>query len=209
MKQWTLVMLIALLLGVPVLADKEGKPMEDPKGLQVATLAGGCFWCMEALYQRLDGVVHVVSGFSGGTVPNPSYELVCTGNTGHAEAVQITFDPKRISYRDLLQVFWQMHDPTTLNRQGNDAGTQYRSAIFYHDEEQHRLAEETKKQAQALYPNPIVTEIVPYRNFYSAEAYHQDYYNQHTSQGYCRVVIEPKIEKFRQLFHDRLKAAAR
>ncbi len=172
-----------------------------------ATFAEGCFWCTESVFQRLKGVVKVVSGFSGGSVPNPSYEEVCTGTTGHAEACNIIFDPSRISYDELLAVFWYTHDPTQLNRQGNDEGTQYRSAIFYHNQEQKDKAEAYKKKldASGSWNKPIVTSIEPFRNFYSAESYHQDYYDLNKNQPYCQFVIRPKLEKFRKAFKNFLK----
>lgn len=176
--------------------------------VQRATLGGGCFWCLEAVYQELQGVHHVVSGYAGGAVEHPTYEQVCMGKTGHAEVVQITFDPKVISYEDLLEVFWHIHDPTTLNRQGADVGTQYRSIILYHDEEQRMMAEKSKQEADASgqWRTPIVTEIAPLSEFYEAEAHHQDYYRSDPSQPYCFVVIDPKLRKLRQEFQDKLKA---
>ncbi len=174
------------------------------KNFEVATLGGGCFWCLEAVYQQVRGVERVVSGYSGGTVENPTYEQVCTGRTGHAEVVQITFDPEIISFADLLTIFWRIHDPTTPNRQGADVGTQYRSVIFYHNDDQRRIAEQSKAEAASLWPNPIVTEIVPFQAFYEAEPYHQNYYRRNPHQPYCRVVIDPKVSKFRQTFADRL-----
>ncbi len=174
---------------------------------QVATLAGGCFWCLEAVYDDLKGVEHVESGYAGGMVPNPSYKAVCTGTTGHAEVVEITFDPRVITYRDLLRVFFTIHDPTTLNRQGADEGTQYRSAIFYHDEEQKRIAEQVIREVTdaKIWDKPIVTEVVPFDTFYMAEDYHQEYFKKNPSQGYCRAVIAPKVAKFRKQWHDALK----
>jgi peptide-methionine (S)-S-oxide reductase len=173
----------------------------------VATLAGGCFWCLEAVYDDLKGVISVESGYAGGSVPNPSYELVCTGKTGHAEAVRITFDPAAISYKDLLDVFFSIHDPTTLNRQGADVGTQYRSAIFYHSPEQKAEAEQVIAEITNahLWPKPLVTEVTPLSNFYQAEDYHQEYFRRNPSQGYCRAVIAPKVAKFRQHYLERLK----
>ncbi len=173
----------------------------------MATLAGGCFWCTEAIFTELKGVEKVESGYSGGTVANPSYELVCTGTTGHAETAQITFDPKVISYRDLLRIFFTVHDPTTLNRQGADVGTQYRSVIFYHDEEQKKVAEEVMKEvtAQKIWDAPLVTELVPAKPFYKAEDYHQEYFANNPNQGYCRVVIAPKVAKFREHYREKLK----
>ncbi|MCS7040279.1 MAG: peptide-methionine (S)-S-oxide reductase MsrA [Caldilineales bacterium] len=174
---------------------------------EVATLGGGCFWCLEAVFDELQGVEDVVSGYAGGHVPNPSYEAVCTGRTGHAEVVQITFDPDIISYRDLLHVFFSIHDPTTRNRQGADVGPQYRSVIFYHSPEQKAVAEEVIAglDAAGIWGRPIVTEVVPFRAFYPAEEYHQEYYRRNPFQGYCQVVIAPKVAKFRKQFMDRLK----
>lgn len=174
---------------------------------EVATLGAGCFWCIEAVYQKLKGVHRVVSGYTGGMVENPTYHQVCRGNTGHAEVVQITFDPDVISFADILDVFWVTHDPTTLNRQGPDVGTQYRSAIFYHSDEQRETAEKSKQQADAshLWPDAIVTEIVPATTFYEAEDYHQNYYRQNPNQPYCYVMIEPKLQKLRKAFLDKLK----
>ena len=173
----------------------------------VATLAGGCFWCLEAVYDELKGVISVESGYAGGSVPNPSYELVCTGKTGHAETVRITFDPAVISYKDLLDVFFSIHDPTTLNRQGADVGTQYRSAIFYHSPEQKAEAEQVIAEITnaRLWPKPLVTEVTPFSNFYQAEDYHQEYFRRNPGQGYCRLVIAPKVAKFRQHYLERLK----
>lgn len=180
------------------------------KKLQTATLGAGCFWCVEAIFERLKGVHKVTSGYAGGSVENPTYEQVCSGTTGHAEAVQIEFDPEEISFEDLLYVFWRTHDPTTLNRQGNDVGTQYRSAIFYHDDEQKKIAEKSKQETDAsvLWPNPIVTEITPFTNFYEAEGYHQEYFENNPNQPYCQVVIDPKVRKFQKEFKDRLKDSA-
>lgn len=174
---------------------------------EIATLGAGCFWCVEAVYQALKGVQRVVSGYTGGHVENPTYYQVCRGNTGHAEAVQITFDPDVISFADILDVFWVTHDPTTLNRQGPDVGSQYRSAIFYHSEEQRETAEKSKQQTDAsdLWPAAVVTEIVPAATFYEAEDYHQNYYRQNPSQPYCYVMIEPKLQKLRKAFMDKLR----
>ena len=174
---------------------------------QIATLAGGCFWCLEAVFDELNGVIAVESGYSGGHVDNPSYKAVCSGATGHAEAVQITFDPAIVSYRDLLRIFFTVHDPTTLNRQGADAGTQYRSAIFVHDEEQKRVAEEVVREitAEKLWSNPIVTEVAKFEKFYLAEEYHQEYFVNNPNQPYCMAVVAPKVMKFRKNFVDRLK----
>jgi peptide-methionine (S)-S-oxide reductase len=180
----------------------------DP--LKQATFGAGCFWCVEAVFQRLEGVEKVVSGYSGGSTDHPDYAQVCTGATGHAEVCQITYDPARISYDELLEVFWKTHDPTTKNRQGNDIGTQYRSVIFYHDEEQRRLAQEYKDKLNVggIWDSPVQTEIVPFGKFWPAEAYHQNYYNNHPEQGYCSTVITPKIRKFESIFKNRLRRAA-
>jgi peptide-methionine (S)-S-oxide reductase len=170
---------------------------------EIATFGAGCFWCVEAIFQNLKGVHSVVSGYAGGTVENPTYQQVCTGDTGHAEVIQITFDPAVITYEDLLYVFWRTHDPTTLNRQGADVGTQYRSVIFYHNERQKAIAEQSKHDiaASGVWRAPIVTEIVPLRNFYKAETYHQNYYRLNPNQPYCRFVIDPKIQKFKKDFN--------
>lgn len=172
----------------------------------VATLAGGCFWCLEAVYDELKGVQSVESGYSGGHVLNPTYEQVCRGNTGHAEVVRVTFDPKVITYKDLLNIFFTIHDPTTLNRQGADVGTQYRSAIFYHDEEQKRMAEEVIREITeaGIWDAPIVTEVTPFERFYLAEEYHQEYFAKNPYQGYCRAVIAPKVAKFRKQYQEML-----
>ncbi|ABQ25942.1 peptide-methionine (S)-S-oxide reductase MsrA [Geotalea uraniireducens] len=172
---------------------------------ETATLAAGCFWCVEALFKRLEGVERVASGYAGGEVANPTYEEVCSGTTGHAEAIQITFDPEVISFEELLQVFWRSHDPTTRDRQGADVGSQYRSAIFCHDERQRQLAERSRAEAETLWIEPIVTEIVPFKNFYPAEGYHQDYYRLNRNQPYCRLVIDPKIQKLQKDFSERFK----
>jgi peptide-methionine (S)-S-oxide reductase len=177
------------------------------KALEVATFAAGCFWCTEAVFDQLKGVVRVESGYSGGNVPSPSYEEVCTGDTGHAESIEITFDPSIISFKDLLQIFFTTHDPTTYNRQGGDVGTQYRSAIFYHNPEQEKIARQVIQEfnGSKVWKKPIVTEVVPYREFYKAEDYHQDYYAKNSGQPYCRVVIEPKIAKLREHYREKLK----
>jgi peptide-methionine (S)-S-oxide reductase len=176
-------------------------------GNQIATLAGGCFWCLEAVFDDLTGVESVESGYSGGHVPNPNYKQVCSDTTGHTEAVRITFDPAVITYADLLRVFFAIHDPTTLNRQGNDVGSSYRSAIFYHDEEQKKTAETIILELTDanLWPNPIVTELTKFDAFYIAEDYHQEYFKKNPYQGYCQVVIAPKVAKFRKQFVERLK----
>jgi len=177
---------------------------------QIATVGGGCFWCLEAVYLELQGVSKVVSGYAGGHVPNPTYRQICTGRTGHAEVVQVAYDPAQVSFRDILEVFFTVHDPTTLNRQGADVGTQYRSVICYHDEEQRQIAEEmiAELNAAGVWPDPIVTEVTPLDNFYPAEDYHQDYYRQNSAQPYCQVVISPKLAKFRQKFAARRKSPA-
>lgn len=189
--------------------EKVPADMEIPNNIHVekATFGGGCFWCTEAQFQYLDGVLKVESGYAGGNVPNPTYEQVCEGNTGHAEVIQVTYDTAKISYDELLQAFWVSHDPTQLNRQGNDVGTQYRSIIFYHTPEQKEKAEYYKKKLQesGAYDKPIVTEIAPLTTFYKAEDYHQDYYKLNGRQPYCTYVIQPKLEKFKKVFKDHLK----
>ena len=189
---------------------ESGQPLAPEKTKEMATLAGGCFWCLEAVFNELKGVERVQSGYSGGTVPNPNYRQVCTGITGHAEVVQITFDPWFISFKEVLEVFFSIHDPTTLNRQGADIGTQYRSAIFYHTPEQKTVAEQVIKDLNAakVWNAPIVTEVVPFKIFYKAENYHQEYYKNNPDQPYCRAVIEPKVIKFRQKFLSKLKKQA-
>lgn len=188
--------------------DTQPVPVTDvPDGKELATLAGGCFWCTEAIFEQLMGVERVISGYSGGHRPAPTYQEVCTGQTGHAEAVQILFDPGVITYRDLLEVFLTTHDPTTLNRQGNDVGTQYRSAIFYHSEEQRQVAQEVIQEFERrrIWDRPIVTEVTPYTSFYPAEEYHQRYFARNPGQGYCRLVIAPKVAKFREQFQQKLR----
>lgn len=180
---------------------------EQNKNLEIATFAAGCFWCVEAQYQQLEGVEKVESGYIGGHVDNPTYKQVCTGTTGHAEACNIYYYPQKITYDELLAAFWVAHDPTTLNRQGNDVGTQYRSAIFYHNDEQKQKAEEYKRRLneEKAYDNPVVTEISPYTKFYVAEEYHQNYYNENGTQPYCVFVVKPKLDKFKKVFADKLK----
>jgi len=176
------------------------------KDLETATFGAGCFWCVEAIFQDLKGVQSVESGYSGGTVDNPTYREVCSGATGHAEVIQVQFDPAIISYETLVKVFFTTHDPTTLNRQGADAGTQYRSAIFYHDEEQKAIAKQMKKEfAPTIWDESIVTELSPFTKFFEAEEYHQNYYKDNPNQGYCRIVINPKVKKFREHFTELLK----
>jgi peptide-methionine (S)-S-oxide reductase len=188
---WTLLAVGALNLA----ATAQTTNTMNTNTTEIADLGGGCFWCMEAVFERLPGVISVTSGFAGGTTENPTYEQVCTETTGHAEVTEITFDPAKISYAKLLEVFWQAHDPTTLNRQGADEGTSYRSIILYRNEKQKLIAEKSKLDAQNDFHNPIVTEIVPLKKFYKAEDYHQQYYDNNTSAGYCQVVIAPKLEK--------------
>jgi len=172
---------------------------------EVATFAGGCFWCSEAIFKNIKGVEKVVSGYSGGTMSTPSYEEVSIGNTGHAEAIQITFVPSVVSYKDLLYIFFKTHDPTTANKQGNDVGPQYRSMIFYHNEEQKRQAQDALKEAQKEQQSPVVTELAPYKGFYEAEGYHQDYYAKNPDKAYCKLVIDPKIQKLKKSFKEYLK----
>jgi peptide-methionine (S)-S-oxide reductase len=181
--------------------------LDVPAGNAVATLAGGCFWCLEAVYDGLRGVESVVSGYMGGAQPNPAYEDVCTGTTGHAEVVRVVYDPSVVSYRDLLEVFFTIHDPTTLNRQGNDVGTQYRSAIFYHDAEQKKTAEEVIAaiDSAGIWRDPVVTELAPATGFFPAEGYHQEYFARNPTQPYCRLIVAPKVAKFRSRFLERLK----
>jgi len=175
---------------------------------ETATLGGGCFWCLDAAYREIEGVTHVVSGYAGGERPNPTYEQVSTGRTGHAEVVQVEFDPDVISYADVLDIFWAIHDPTTLNRQGADVGTQYRSVIFYADDDQRRAAEASRDAIQDAWPRPVVTEIVPLQAFYPAEEYHQDYFAKNPDQGYCQLIINPKLKKLRDRYAARLKVRA-
>lgn len=179
----------------------------ENKNLKTATFGEGCFWCTEAVFEGLNGVESIVSGYAGGTKENPTYEEVCGGNTGHAEVSQITYDPKIVSYDELLEVFWKTHDPTTLNKQGADVGTQYRSVIFYHDDEQKQKAEHYKSELEksGAWKDSIVTEIAPLPKFYKAEDYHQNYYKQNPNKGYCAFVIAPKVEKFKKVFKDKLK----
>ena len=181
------------------MSQKQRQPHRS-NSREVATLAGGCFWCLEATFKEVDGIEKVVSGYSGGTVSNPSYREVCTGATGHAEAVQLLFDPRSISFRQILEIFFTIHDPTTLNRQGADVGTQYRSAIFYHNVEQKAIAEQVMQELDTanVWGAPLVTEVTPFREFYPAEDYHQGYFERNPEQAYCRLVIAPKLEKFRK-----------
>jgi len=181
--------------------------MSEEKAREQATLGGGCFWCLEAVYKDLRGVERVVSGYAGGRVAEPTYEQVCSGATGHAEVVQLTYDPAAVSFRELLEVFFTIHDPTTLNRQGADIGTQYRSAVYYHTPEQKEEAERviTEMTVNGVWPSPIVTEVAPLEVFYPAEDYHQDYFERNPYQGYCRMVVAPKVSKFRKQFLEKLK----
>ncbi len=187
--------------------SQETSQSSSQQASEIATLGGGCFWCVEAVFNELQGVEQVVSGYSGGSLPNPTYEQVCSGRTGHAEVAQITFDPGLVSYREILEVFFATHDPTTLNRQGADVGTQYRSVIFYHSEEQKRIAEAliAELNGAGIWPDPIVTEVTPFEVFYQAEDYHQAYYKYNSQQPYCQVVITPKLAKFRKRYASRLK----
>jgi peptide-methionine (S)-S-oxide reductase len=186
---------LLLALGLLLAGAASAQSMKTNQ-TELATLGGGCFWCTEAVFQMLPGVKSVVSGYSGGQKENPTYEDICTGKTGHAEVIQVEFDPQVISFEKLLEEFWDAHDPTTLNRQGNDIGTQYRSVIFYHDDAQKAAAEKSKASAQKLFTKPIVTEISPLKKFYKAEDYHQNYYRNFPEKGYCQAVIRPKVEKF-------------
>ena len=200
--------LVAAIIALTALSGHgQNKKNMESNELKTVTFGAGCFWCTEAVFLNVNGVTKVVSGYSGGKVKNPSYREVCTGTTGHAEVTQITYDPKVVSYESLLEVFWNTHDPTTLNRQGADEGTQYRSAVFYNDEEQKKIAEQYKKQLEAahIYKSPIVTEISPLINFYPAEDYHQNYFALNGDQPYCQYVILPKVEKFKKLFATKLK----
>lgn len=187
--------------------DKEPNTQINLENMEQATFGAGCFWCVEAVFQRIEGVEKIVSGYAGGKNKNPTYKEVCTGETGHAEVCQITYDPSKVTFDELLEVFWKTHDPTTLNRQGNDVGTQYRSVVFYHNDTQKQLAEKYKKELNEVkaYEKPIITEISPLPEFYVAEDYHQDYYNQNPDQGYCAFVIAPKVEKLRKVFKEKLK----
>lgn len=187
------------------MAPKDTKP--DPATTKLATFGGGCFWCVEAIFLRLAGVVSVESGYSGGSKESPTYQEVCSGTTGHAEVVQVRYDPAKVAYDALLEVFWKTHDPTTVDRQGADVGTQYRSVVFWHDDEQRRAAEDVKRRLEEakVFDKPIVTQIVPFQRFWRAEGYHQGYFDANPDQPYCRVVIGPKVAKLEKVFRDRLK----
>jgi peptide-methionine (S)-S-oxide reductase len=212
--RWILAIIAAITIASIAIAQSR-RPAPAPvvkrkhvdNATEIATLAGGCFWCLEPVYDQLKGVKEVTSGYSGGHVKNPTYEAVCSGATGHAEVVEVKFDPKLITFREILEVFFIIHDPTTLNRQGADSGTQYRSAIFYHSPQQKKTADETIAwvNKQRIWPNPVVTEVAPFKEFYPAEEYHQRYYERNPNAGYCRVVIAPKVAKFRQKFLSKLK----
>jgi len=186
--------------------SQEKRQMNQYDGKEITTLAGGCFWCLEAILKEVDGIEKVVSGYTGGTAVNPSYSEVCTGTTGHAEAVQATFDPGIISFKEILRIFFSIHDPTTLNRQGADVGTQYRSAIFYHNEEQKAVAEQVIQElsSENVWDSPIVTEVVPFNKFYAAEDYHQKYFEENRDQAYCQMVIAPKLVKFRKRYLEKV-----
>ena len=212
MKNNQIISAIIVLLFVWIQANGQDKTkkenqMTNNNKLELATFGSGCFWCVEAIFQRVEGVEKVVSGYSGGHVKNPAYKEVCQGTTGHAEVCQLSFDPDVVSFEELLEVFWQTHDPTTLNRQGNDVGTQYRSAIFYHNDQQKALAKKYRKKLDEseVFNDPIVTEIKAYKKMYVAEDYHQNYFNENGSQPYCSFVIQPKIDKFNKVFKDKLK----
>ncbi|MVN91547.1 peptide-methionine (S)-S-oxide reductase MsrA [Mucilaginibacter aquatilis] len=199
----TVLLTLVLAMAVQAVSIAQGSKPATEK----ATFGMGCFWCSEAIFQRLKGVTKVESGYAGGSVKNPTYEAVCSGTTGHAEVVQVTFQPSVISYKELLEIFWKMHDPTTLNKQGADVGTQYRSIIFYHNEQQKALANTYKAELnkQKAFPDPIVTAIEPFKNFYVAENYHQNYFKLNGSQPYCRMVILPKVDKLEKVFKQKLK----
>lgn len=201
------IFLLIILLQSSLISQTEGLKMETNIKSELATIGAGCFWCVEAIFQNLDGVSSVVSGYAGGRTENPTYQEVCSGETGHAEVCQLTFDPNKISFEDLLEVFWSIHDPTTLNRQGADIGTQYRSVIFYHSDKQKSSAERLKKvlDESGAFENKIVTEIVPAEKFYPAEDYHQNYFDENKSAPYCSFVIRPKLEKFKEAFNKKLK----
>ena len=191
----------------PLPEDTVASTSSSAPGLRLATFGGGCFWCTEAVFRRLEGVASVESGYSGGTVQNPTYKQVCGGDTGHAEVIQVLYDPTKVPYEDLLEIFWKTHDPTTKDRQGNDSGSQYRSIVLTHDDEQRRVAEDLKARLDAagVFEAPIVTEIVPFERFWKAEGYHQDYFADNPNQPYCRAVVGPKVAKFEKVFKDRLK----
>jgi peptide-methionine (S)-S-oxide reductase len=206
---WVLSFCLALVSCAQSNQKSQQKKQENmsANGKEIATFGAGCFWCVEAVFQQMDGVEKVVSGYTGGQIANPTYKEVCSGLTGHAEVCQITYNPEKVSFEELLEVFWKTHDPTTINRQGNDVGTQYRSAIFYHNEKQQLTAEKIKREldASGAFSSAITTEIAPITPFYVAEDYHQNYYNQNGNQPYCSFVIRPKLEKFHKVFQDKVK----
>lgn len=209
-KQSVFIIIISIFVTVQACGQKKSKEkteMNNNNGLELATFGAGCFWCVEAIFQRIEGVDKVVSGYSGGHIKNPSYKEICQGTTGHAEVCQLSYDPDVVSFEELLEVFWQTHDPTTLNRQGNDVGTQYRSSVFFHNAEQKELAKTYKKKLDDadIYKDRIVTEIVPFKVMYEAEDYHQNYFNENGSQPYCSFVIQPKVDKLEKVFKDKLK----
>jgi peptide-methionine (S)-S-oxide reductase len=202
--------LIIVFLSVTLtLGQNKNNTNQNQVKMEKATFGAGCFWCVEAVFQELKGVKTVYSGYSGGKIDNPTYKEVCSGRTGHAEVIQITYDPSQITFAELLEVFWKTHDPTTLNRQGADEGTQYRSVIFYHTPEQKALAEKYKKELNEskAFENPVVTEISPFSKFFEAEDYHQNYFAQNGGQPYCQIVIKPKLDKFRKVFKDKLSSS--
>ncbi len=197
MKKLFIIIPLALVVGLaPIIGQNKGKPMSE--NIKTATLGGGCFWCIEAIYEKVEGVVDVVSGYAGGHVKNPTYKQVCDGTTGHAEVCQIHFDADKISYDEMLRIFWLAHDPTTLNRQGGDVGSQYRSVVYYHDDQQKDAAEKSLKEAQVDFNDPIVTEIQPLDQFYKAEVHHQDYFANNPNAPYCTFVIKPKMDKLKK-----------
>ena len=205
--KFRILMIIFILFFFLTKMNNSGLIMAQNKKTESITLGSGCFWCTEAVFQNLRGIISTVSGYSGGTIENPTYEDVCSGTTNYAEVIQVTFNSDEISLPEILEVFWKTHDPTTLNRQGNDVGTQYRSVIFYHNENQKKIATELKQklEEEKIYNKPIVTEISEFKNFYKAENYHQNYYNQNKNKPYCSFVITPKVEKFKKIFSDKLK----
>jgi len=209
MKKSVIIFLLSISFAACSNPNEKNTTMEESNEntIEIATFGAGCFWCVEAVFQSLKGVDKVVSGYSGGEIKNPTYKQICTGNTGHAEVCQIYYDNSIISFDELLEVFWTTHDPTTLNRQGNDIGTQYRSVVFYHTDRQKELTEKYKKDLNksGAFPNPVVTEIVPFETFYIAEDYHQEYYDLNPNQPYCTYVIQPKMEKLQKVFKDKLK----
>jgi len=202
MKQTIILLALLGALSLSAAESTNAPSMNPTNSTELATLGGGCFWCTEALFQMLPGVKSVTSGYAGGHTENPTYQQICAGDTGHAEVIQIAFDPQKVSYDKILETFWEAHDPTTLNRQGKDVGPQYRSIILYHNPAQRTAAEKSKAAAQNHFPRPIVTEIVPLKKFYKGEDYHQNYYRTNPNQGYCRAVIRPKVEKFEQKLKD-------